>query len=332
MTGKMTIEAPFFDAHTDTLHELFVVLGREEEWCDDPKDLLPYTQAKWVGSEHGDSVEKDQFTPDQEEGAKILMPRLGLQQEVPPPPGSYDQIIVGGGFMRANRERIQFTKQLLDEGVLDARRIIFWAGQRCREQRDEANLETMDLAGISENSWVAAELSKSSGFGWGDGFATETQLARLAYLEHFPDAELGNTTLAVTRPAVPAVDVPPRKFASYTFAAEGYPGFTIMNCAAARRPKGSPRPTIASCVAEWLQDMAPPPGASVLVVAGNPHTLRHGQDLRRVSDAHERSDIHYSLCGPAAHPAASLQLYLGEIGRLLYMDVRAAREAPIPVA
>jgi hypothetical protein len=307
MIENVQLERSFFNAHADTLHELFVMLGREQEWCDTPEELLPYTQQTWVGYEHGNSAEKDQFSPDQEAAALAVMPRLGLREETRPPTGSYEQVVILAGMMRVNRERAGFTRQLLDVHDIEAERIICLTGKRARDPRDEAQLQVMDLEALATDEWVRDELTKPSGPVWNSGFAAETDLARLAYLESFPRAGLIKSDAT-----------------AYTFAALGYPDFTLMDCPAVERPTGSTRPTVDSSATEWLNTEAPSENASVLVVAGNPHIPRNDRDIRRVAARQEREDIVFTVCGPAANPEATIQLYLGEIGRLFYMDVQEA--------
>lgn len=317
-------EQPFFDQHADELHELFVALDREAEWRDSPEELLPYTQELWVGQDHGNGAEKDQFEPGQEAAAMAVMQRLGFSREILPQPGDYEQIVIVGGLMRVNRERLAFARQLLETRDVETSRLVFWAGQRLRDARDDAQLDDMDIAGLSADGWVRGELAKDGTADWRGRFATETELARLAYLESFGPVQ------AVMGRAADAADggrtegVPDRQVSSYTFLAPDRPRFKLMNCAAVERTGGSPRHTTRSCAAEWLEETPPSDGARVLVVAGNPHGLRNLRDIRSVARSAGRPDVDLSVCGPAADPDASIQLYLGEIGRLLYMDAADA--------
>ncbi|HEY5442549.1 MAG TPA: hypothetical protein VIJ68_03355 [Candidatus Saccharimonadales bacterium] len=315
--GTAAREELFFDTHRDDLYELFVALDRERQWADGPAELLPYTQAKWVGREHGNSVEKDQFTSESEEAAQEIFTRIGLRGEVLPPKDSYEQAVIIGGMMRVNRERTGFTKQLLDEGRIKTKQIVFWAGQRARERRDDAEVSKMDMAALSANAWVRDELSLSSVPGK-ESFATETHLTRLAYLEAFgPQAVLKATSLRTEQ----------GEAASYTLKTDDYPDFVLMNCQAVVRARGPARHTTVSCAAEWLETVAPRVASKVLLVAGNPHTLRNARDIQAVIRHQDRADIDLSVCGPAAAPNASIQLFLGEIGRLLYTDVQLQQQA-----
>jgi hypothetical protein len=292
-------EERFFDVHHDSLRELFKALGREEEWRDTPEELLPYTQAKWVGQEHGNSTEKDQFTPEQSEAAQPILEKLGLIDEILPPVGVYEQVVIFGGFMRVNRERIGFVKELISEGKVRAEQIVFWSGERAREARDDAELERINFEELSGNSWISHQLRKPAG----EQFATETELVRLAYHEHFLDTVLQDDD-------------------ELRFTTSDYPDFVLLDCPAVQRPNGPTRPTIASCTREWLNRIPSRKAASILLVSGNPHIERNLRDVRQTISV-MRPDIELTVCGPAASINASIQLHLGEVGRMLYMDTQS---------
>lgn len=126
-------EELFFDQHADSLYQLFMALGREHEWAGNPEQLLAYTQSKWVGSEHGNSQGKDQFSRDQEEAARVPLTEMGLVDEVVASSETYGQVVIVGALMRANRERLAYVRRL----NIESSGIVFWAGQRLRERRDD---------------------------------------------------------------------------------------------------------------------------------------------------------------------------------------------------
>lgn len=319
------VEDSFFDAYTDDLYALFVALDREHEWRDNPKGMLPYTQAKWVGVEHGASTEKDRFDHDQEAAALELMPQLDLAQEIRPEAGNYEQIILAGGMTRVLRERTEFMKCMLaNDGIVSADEVVFWTGQRLRDARDDARIDLIDMGRLADlDAWVSGELAKPTEHGWQSQFATENEISRLVYVEAFGPAEPHSVTVPNRARITPIEGVPARDVTSYTFKSDSYPDVTIMNCAAVQRSAGQPRPTTESCAVEWLEDHAPGPDAQVLLIAGNPHMLRTLRMVRGTLVEGGRADLSLSVCGPAADTEASVQLYLGEIGRLIYMDAEA---------
>jgi hypothetical protein len=310
---------PFFDAHKETLQKLFQVLDREHEWTGDLDGIIDYTQQKWVGNEHGASQEKDSFEPYQESSARELFPHLGLAQEIVPPKGEYEQVHIIGGFMRVNRERIGFVKRLLETQHVLSENIVFWAGQRMRDSRDDKfiNLDAI-TAGAEGEQWIQTELAKSEEHSWKGRFATETELARLALLEHYPSASLRGMVKDMDPKT--ATGVPGHSIRAYLYDIQGAE-FTVLNARAVDR-KGGPRHTTASCAEEWLNITPPSLGAKVLLISGNPHTKRTDQDVREILNQRARCDIEMTSCGPAANPNATTQLYLGEIGRLLHNDLK----------
>jgi hypothetical protein len=313
-------EALFFDVYKSELETLFQALGRSQEWRDNPVDLLPYTQPNWVGKEHGNSVEKDQFSEEQCAAAARMFPKLGMSQEFLPAAGSFEQVIIVGGMMRVNRERMQFTHALLESGRIATDKVVFWAGQRLREERDDQHVAHVDMSQLGNNLWVKQQLARSdAGSPWLRSFATETELAQLAYLEHHPEAHLNHSQIGF---APRIATVPQRTVAYQTFSADASPDFTLMHCAAVapERPGAPVRHTSASCAREWLQSVAPEGPANVLMVSGNPHTLRNARELTSIIHEAGRDDLKVSVCGPAASPKATTQLILGESARLLYMD------------
>ena len=78
----------YFDLYKNELRELFVALGRENEWSDNPREMLAYMRAKWIGGEHGNAADKDQFSDEQIEAAIPVLNKLGLLQELRPQDGS----------------------------------------------------------------------------------------------------------------------------------------------------------------------------------------------------------------------------------------------------
>lgn len=180
----------------------------------------------------------------------------------------------------------------------------------------------MNLSDLAANPWVEDELSKPEQAGWESRFATETELAHLAYLDVFDRDAAIQEIARDDKGAQPVPGVPQRTVKNYRLSAD--PDFVIMNCVAVERPIGSPRHTTESCAQEWISDLAPSGASQVLVVAGNPHIPRTKRIIQRVTQEH-RPDIELVACGPAARPEASIQLSLGEVGRLIHMDVELLR-------
>ena len=321
-TAEPRPQLSFYYEYQTELHKLFVALGREHEWRGSPGELQDYTQPRWVGVEHGNSDEKDQFTPDQEEAAQPILRDLGLVDEVLPRIGKYDQIAVVGGMMRVNRERLQFIKNLLDKGNTRTNQLVFWGGERSRDDRDDAEITKMDIPSLASDRWVNSQLANGNHADPYLGFPTETELGRVAFVETF-GVNSWHTASELRIKAGGKSAAPVYQVASNTFSIghNNYPEFVLMNCPAVDRGDDRPpRHTTVSSAEEWLATQAPPEDARVLVVAGNPHIHRNLRDIQNVLKAKDRQEVKLEICGPPASPNASIQLYLGEIGRLLYMD------------
>jgi hypothetical protein len=310
----------FFDSHQEALKGLFVALGREHEWHPTPKGILDYTQKRWVGVEHGNSAEKDQFTDEQIAAAQPYLRDLGLVEAAMPSAGFYEEVVIIGGMTRVNRERMGFVKDLIDDGTIKTERIVFWAGQRLRDKRDDPHLAAVDRKKVGADPWAATQYELPVTYDWTGQFATETDSARLAYLEQYPKAKLIEMIPADNSQVVPGV--PARLASQYVFEAPDAPEFRLMNAAAVARAKGTARHTTASCAMEYLADVASTGLESVLFVSGNPHIGRNGRELRDIFKIY-RPDLMIDICGPAANPQASIQLMLGEPGREIHMDVQA---------
>jgi hypothetical protein len=306
----MTINtnAEFMATQADNLESLFSALGRQHEWTDDLDELVDYTQIKWVGSEHGNTADKDQFSPEQEGQALEVLASMGFKHEILPEAGNYEQIVVVGGLMRVNRQRLDFLKKQLQSGLVNTDKVVFWAGQRPRDQREDAELRAVDLKVLSHHDWIRQEAVKPVQPGASSRFASETDLARLAYLEQFPEASLQ------------ASDIPNLN----NYSVQNFPNFSLLDAPKVSRPQGPSRHTTASCTSQWLDLMPPQAEAKILLIAGNPHSQRSLKEVEQAAANVERSDIEFKVSGPAANPKASVQLYLGEVGRLLYMDAQSS--------
>jgi hypothetical protein len=336
-------EAKFFEPYKEELRELFTALGREDRWSEDPREMLEYIRTGWIGAEHGNSGAKDQFAPEQEAAALPIFERLGLSGETLPPAGMHfaDALVVGG-TTQANYRREQVVHRAQGERGITMDRITLWVGQRPKEQRDGIQDELLSPGGrfagndIMGNPWVQHQLGSREWDAfdpWESRFATETDLGRVTMLKQVPgggnlqphridlsltDVRDLNQRLPEKRP-----DAPVRLTTDYRFTSQGGQEIVIMNAAAVSRGEGRPsRHTTASSAIEWLERHAPPENARVLFVSSNPHTLRTAQDVYQILQERGRGDIQLVVAGASAPPNAPIQLFLGEVGRLIDNDVR----------
>lgn len=348
-TSRVITEKRFFESYRTELHDLFVALDREDRWSDNPRNMLSYMRSGWIGAEHGNSTEKDQFTPEQVAAATPILESMGFAKELLPEPGSvFDQTIVVGGTMTANYRRAKLVKGANEQGT-DLGTEIWMVGQRPRESRDGSNEALLSADGVYEghdvtqNPWLQAKLRQ--GVFEGDPSArdgwefSETDTAILSLLKVVdPALRPGRIDLAVVDADDPNAmlperrpDAPPRVITDYRYKTQDYGSYKgheiiLINAAAVERKTGdkvSPsRHTTRSSTSEWLKRHAPKHGAKVLYVTGNPHSVRTTQstydELKRLG----RDDIELVVAGTAPSVDAPIQLYLGEVARLIDNDVK----------
>ncbi len=334
--AKVIENKEFFEPYKEILKGLFVALGREDKWSDDPTsdEFISYLRSKWLGGEHGNSTEKDQFTPEQLEAAKPYLEQLGMMGEQLPAPGSqFDQTIIVGGTMTANFRRLELLQKLIDEGV-DVGDVILLAGQRPREKRDGTNEELVSSTGkyagsdITNNPRYEAylEAALESEDPWA---VTETDFGRIAVNKvmggHLKPHRIGlpivkadgeDTGLPAPRP-----DVPMRDVVDYEYQTDSGTNIIILNDAAIERANRPSRHTTKSSSKEWLYHHAPQNGARVLYITGNPHSLRTTQSTYEILQKENRGDIRLTVAGTAPAEGTPIQTYLGEVAAMIIKDV-----------
>jgi|GEM_PF-3294905 hypothetical protein len=334
-------EARFFEPYKEELENLFGALGRESEWSDDPSGLVDYIRPGWIGFEHGNSTEKDQFTTEQSAAAMLLLHKLGLVQETLPPDSvHFNRAIDVGGTLQADVRRGGVIHKAVTEHGVIIDVIDKWDGQRPRESRDGTNKEIFATDGrfagydIYNNSWVREALVRGD-FHGNEWALTEAQLGRIAMLKlwgghllpHRVNLELldKNNPHQIVRKPEPGV--PARIVKSHEFVTDEGQLITIQNAAAVSRGDAPSRHTTRSSAIEWLQNNDIPQNAQVLFVSSNPHTLRTAQDTHAVLQEQGRGDIQLVVAGASAPAGAPIQLFLGEVGRLIDNDVKRNYEA-----
>jgi len=334
--------ARFFKPYKKELKELFEALGREHEWSDDPREMLPYIRDKWIGIEHGNHVTKDQFTNKQVMVALPWLKAMGLTTAQRPRRNAhFDQVVIGGGTMLTNYRRVGFVDDLIDRGVtID--KLVFWLGRRPATDRDgnaeELLSPTGTLAGrrIKGNPWVQDLVKRGALKLHGVMKLTETDLGRMAVLKVFGGMlmpyRVDLSALNEKHKRADLLDsieqMPEEYVTDYFFKTDEDLEIVLLNGKSVGRgigPDGKPRPprpTTASTTQEWLERHAPPRNAKVLYVTGNPHTLRMAQDSYAVMCDMGRDDIDLQLAGIEPYDGMNIHIYLGEIARLIDNDVR----------
>lgn len=334
-------EAKYFEPYKDELRDLFVALGRQDKWSEDPtnSDFLSYMRSGWIGAEHGNSTEKDQFTEEQMEAAMPILEKLGLTTELLPDPSvEVEQTILVGGTMTANYRRTVLIQKAIDDGM-NVGEVLCWYGQRPRESRDGKNADLAGTTGAyaghdtSDNPWYKAHVAEAleSDDPWA---LTETDFGRIA-LNKVTGGNLqphkitlplieanGEPTGIMQAHRKEGEEVPHREVLDYHFATdEGFEVVLVNNAAADRRDRPS-RHTTKSSTVEWLERYAPSHGAKVMYVTGNPHSVRTAQDTYKILNELGRGDIELIVAGTGPAANSPIQSYLGEVARLIDNDVK----------
>jgi len=346
--------AHFFEPFRADLHELFSALGRQNNWSPDLKEIVSYTNRFWIG-ERSDS-KKDQFTSEQEQAALAVLDRMGFRSEIAPQDGTkYNDIIIIGGTSETNYGRLAFVFDLIKNNGIRTDQITFWVGQRPRDHRDSTTDELLSQEGvfagnnIENNPWVQYELKHVI------PFDDETKLARLMAMKLIIGGEnlkpdridlvVFNRMESNSRRCVEGRS--PRLITDYRFTIPvedsggqiSFIKFILLNAAAVPPDQGTTtkestvaiprdiqnaRHTTASCAEEWCERHATSIDSQtpyrVLLVSGNPYTLRTAQDTLRVVQNMRRSTLHFDIAGPDTRNPSPLPA-LGEVARLLYNDL-----------
>lgn len=335
-------EARFFEPYKNDIHDLFVALGRENEWSEDPADMLSYLRRGWIGSEHGNATTKDQFSEEEVAAAMPILERMNLTTELlPEPDETFDQTIVVAGTTTANYRRFQLTKQAREQGATLGEEI-WLVGQRPREARDgkdEALLQPEgQYAGFdySDNPWAAhaKKMIEASGPDGDPWKFTETETARVALLKvidgtltpHRIDLNLVKADGKPHGNHTPVEGAPAQEMTDYYYTTEDGHEIIIMDAPAVERKNGDtvidPRHTTTSATREWLERHPPAHGAKVLYVTGNPHSLRTTQDTYKMLVDMGREDIELVVAGTTPAANSPIQTYLGEVARLIDNDYK----------
>lgn len=340
----------YWKTQKENIHNLFKILGKENEWSDNIEELLPFIRRAWIGKEHG-SKGKEVYTQEQAEAILPVLERMGLTGEIVPPPGYVDQVLILGGKIVALDKRMALAAWLRKHGII-AGSVVILAGQRLLEPEDEGS--RADL--ISPNGRFSGEVYSDDP--WASRVEdralplTEYDLARLMMLEKFGKAAVVGATLelhdatGMTEQEVQEMflrmygeNVSPRVEKDVYFDVR-LPGegsgesqrFVIVNGRLVARKQGEPRPTTLSTALEWVERTAPKRLAEgkkskVAVLSGNPSTYRSTEEIQLVLDAAGRDDIELIEAGTAVTPGQALKtLYaaLGEVGRRLDNEHMAA--------
>jgi hypothetical protein len=331
-----SIDAPFFDTNKPELHQVLQLLGHSDDWRDDLPGMEAYMQREWVPGDHHNPVNQEPFSEAQQAQAREIFDKMGMVAEIRPPGGEFDQIIILGAMMRANNARTEFAADLLNTGdisLAEGGKIVFWGGPRQRGKKEEGPLtdfiEKVTAPGhhAAHDPWLQRQLDKTDPASAEKAFNTETDEGRALLLHYMGDMTLSKAhiPLAASTDKLP----PPERARDFTHYEFTQPrtglNLEVINAQIVDRPMGDPRHTTEQCAIEWLEHSAPEQGGRILFVTSNPYVRRTTLVVQKLIDQAGRDDLQLIGCGPAAYEDSNVQLFMGEIGRLLYEDLQAAQ-------
>jgi hypothetical protein len=279
----------------------------------------------WTRGDHWTPEKRHGLSRKDEMRLRDILRGVNLVDAVEPPRGEYDHIVVLGGTMLGNKRRVDFAKALFDSGHLTIAAggdISVWAGQRLREKREDHHLYSVLQMVDQDHSWLRNQNNMPDMDRWQRPFATEREMGQLALMASLGDINWRYSRLHVgLQPKIEGV--PYRGVSSQEFLTSYGKAF-ILNAAAVDRPQGEPRHTSVSTAREWLRDFKPKPSARVALINSNPHIARVDTDIKNTFALSGRGDIQLESGGPAAIENAPIEVYLGEVARIIHNGVMPA--------
>lgn len=312
IAGEIPPEQPlFYDRHKEELATLFGVLGMPPDPLETLEETVAVTQI-WTKGDHTQPAYDLLLTGEQSSVLTGLFQDFGLLEERPLPPGHYYQLLGLGGKQAGNNRRLDFVRRTLAAGGVTTESITMLGGQRPMDPKDEKAPVEINLENLREkritDPWTQNILSGFEGLRW------ETDLIRLAAAD-----QLGPMALKQLHLRLDSAD----PIGRYEMEWQGIP-VTLMHSLAVHRPGGRPRHTTESCMTDWVELKNPPEGAKVGLIAANPHIERTARSARAILKNLGREDIELIGAGSAAGANQDPEIFLGEIGRHLYEDLKAS--------
>lgn len=309
--GVVARQDLFFDTHSQTLDELFDILGMEIRSSDGLAPVVAATQP-WVGGDHSRPDYQLRVSDDQKYALKELYEHFDFVGQQAFPEGHLDQIVVLGAIHFGNNRRARFVGDSLQRHDLTTDRVVLLGGERYMypevERGDfDANIRQVRALGRSD-AWLEHLQALP------DEAIDETDMIRLAVT-----AQIGRLTtreIHVRSNESTLVDRPAKRYEC----ALGRMAVTLLHTPAVQRPNGKPRHTTEACIADWLQtypDLSD--DARVGFVGAQPHLGRMVRSAQRIIHAHGRN-IQLIAGGPGASEQTPHHIFLGEVARSLYED------------
>lgn len=338
----------YFDQHRTVLRQLFHVLGKDDDWSDDPELFVSHTLPRWLGTEHGQVGDKEPFTDSQILAARPLLSQLGLTDRVDPPQTRYDEVVVLGAAAIGLHRRLELVRT---SGVR-AEVLTVLAGMRphpgaAGRGRDGGIRELLASAGrfAATDGWKPPALASHladllSGLGVNDDDAarivlpSETAIAKLLLAKHWPSLQLREIRVPDSPHEHENTELGQREILWYEWSGPPeLPRVRLLNGQPVARPHGPPRPTTASTIEEWLESLpAAENSHSVLFVVNQPHLGRVALTLKELLSRQVAPRIEFDIAGCETLTDVSIHLLLGELPARIASETTSSAAAEAAAA
>lgn len=311
-------ELPYDNQYlTHPAHQgIFNVFGFE--WHTDPDEIVARTQFLAKGDPR-QPVHTVEISPRQDQEARVFFGQLNMLGERQAPQGEYGAVIVPGGQIDSNNDRIAFAFEQLSRSevhlnpnapiIIQGGARLSFSNELTRVGQEQHGLQHVPQPAVLRS---ALELTPAE--------IDEThQLAMMLY-KHVGELAISQIGLAQAGQRIDSV-VNDYVFRTQQFAQNP---IILQHSRPVNRPLGAPRHTTTSCAEDWLRSRyAPAEGARVLTVLNTPYIDRMALDIR-AAVARLGRNVEIVPVGSVLK-TADTRMLLGEWARRLYAENQRAR-------
>ena len=333
----------YLEDHRELLVALFDALGKDADWSDDPEVLVSHTLPRWLGTEHGSVGSKEHFTPAQIEAARPILAELGLTRRIEPSADTYDEIVVLGAAGIGLHRRLELVRT----SQVSAAQLTVLAGMRphvgaAGSGRDGRIGELLAAdgrfaaapgwhppVGLVHRARLLLEVGVDEDLAAQILLPSETDLARLLLTKQWPELRCTQIVPACDAEPEPSPELGHREVLRYEWEGPPHlPQARVLNGAPVARPHGPPRPTTASTLEEWIEQIpSDPDPRRVLFVVNQPHLGRVSLVLDEILGPLDAPTVQVEIAGCETLPNVGIHLLLGEIPARIAAEKRRKERA-----
>lgn len=290
------------------------------EWHASPDEIVARTQFLAKGDPR-QPVHAVEISPQQDQEARVFFDQLSMLGEREAPQGEYDAVIVPGGQIDSNNDRVAFAFEQLNRSevyikpnapiIIQGGARLSFSNELARVGQEQRNLKPALQPAVLRS---ALELSPAE--------VDEThQLAMMLY-KHVGELAISQVGLVQ---AGQRIDSAVNDYVLRTQQFSQNP-IILQHSRPVSRALGTPRHTTASCAEDWLQSRyAPNEGARVLTILNTPYIDRMALDIRSAV-AQFGHNVEIVPAGPVLK-TADTRMLLGEWARRLYAENQRSKLA-----